>query len=77
MRTPLLTIASLAFLPALAGAQVTNIAPLGVAQQSSTILGGEADRAIDGNTSQAWGLASTTHRTEHRRVVGGGPGCRL
>lgn len=38
-----------------------NIAPLGIATQSSTGWGGEASRAIDGNTDGNYGSNSTTH----------------
>lgn len=39
----------------------TNIARRGVAAQSSTCWGGEASRAIDGNTNQQWGGNSIAH----------------
>ena len=39
----------------------TNVAPLGIATQSSTGSGGVASRANDGNTNQAWGGGSVAH----------------
>lgn len=38
-----------------------NIAPIGKARQSSTAFGGEANRAIDGNTSGLFGEGGQTH----------------
>ena len=38
-----------------------NLALLGTAEQSTTGFGGEASRAIDGNTSGVWGDASISH----------------
>lgn len=44
-----------------------NIAPTGKASQSSTAYGGEAQRAIDGNTSGAYGDGGQTHTAENTR----------
>ena len=41
-----------------------NVAPKGVATQSSTDHGGDARRAIDGNTNGDWGRGSITHTQE-------------
>lgn len=41
--------------------ELTNIAMLGTATQSSTGYGGLASRAIDGNTDGHWRAGSTTH----------------
>lgn len=45
-------------------AQVTNLAPSGVATQSTTGYGGVPGRAIDGDTDGAWGNSSVTHSTD-------------
>ena len=42
----------------------TNIALSGVATQSTTAFGGDASRAIDGNTSGIWGDRSVTHTND-------------
>ena len=41
--------------------QPLNVAPSGAATQSSTAWGGDAPRAIDGNTDGNWGGNSVTH----------------
>lgn len=41
-----------------------NVAPRGSATQSSTNWGGTADKALDGNTSGAWGGGAQTHTME-------------
>ncbi|MHC5057946.1 MAG: SUMF1/EgtB/PvdO family nonheme iron enzyme [Planctomycetota bacterium] len=41
-----------------------NVAPKGVATQCATDHGGDARRAIDGNTSGNWGRGSITHTPE-------------
>ena len=41
----------------------TNVALTGTASQSSTAYGGDAARAVDGNTSGNWGDNSVTHTT--------------
>ena len=41
----------------------TNVALTGTATQSSTAYGGDAARAVDGNTSGNWGDNSVTHTT--------------
>ena len=41
-----------------------NVAPTGKAEQSDTSNGGEAKRAIDGNTSGAWSSGTITHSIE-------------
>lgn len=38
-----------------------NVAPTAVASQSTTYLGADASRAIDGNTDGDWGVQSLTH----------------
>jgi alpha-L-fucosidase 2 len=43
------------------GENGTNVARTGNASQNSDSHGGEASRAIDGNTSGAWGQGSVTH----------------
>ena len=43
---------------------VTNIALSGTATQSTTAFGGDASRAIDGNTSGIWGQRSITHTND-------------
>jgi len=40
---------------------LVNIAPLGTATQATTVSGGVASRANDGNTSGVWGQGSVTH----------------
>ncbi len=42
-----------------------NIAPTGKASQSSTAFGGEAARALDGNTSGSFGDGGQTHTAEN------------
>ncbi|CAE7934421.1 unnamed protein product, partial [Symbiodinium sp. KB8] len=49
-----------------------NIAPLGTAYQQTTINGGDANRAIDGNTNGFYSADSVTH-TGSASVVADGP----
>ncbi len=42
-------------------AELVNVAPRGTATQSSTDFGGDASRAIDGDTNGAYGAGSVTH----------------
>ena len=44
----------------------SNIAPSGTADQSSTDHGGDASRAIDGNTSGWWSHGTVTHTTRYQ-----------
>lgn len=45
----------------------SNIGPTGKARQSSTGYGGEAQRAIDGNTNGAYGSGTQTHTNENEQ----------
>jgi hypothetical protein len=48
-----------------ANATLINVALDGVASQSSTSHNGQANRAIDGNTSGIWGDSSVTHTEDN------------
>ena len=50
---------------------LSNVAPTGTASQSSTGYGGDAARAIDGNTDGFWGGNSVTHTDD--LVASGSP----
>ena len=50
---------------------LSNVAPTGSASQSSTGYGGDATRAIDGNTDGFWGNNSVTHTDD--TVASGSP----
>ncbi|MBG6134373.1 alpha-L-fucosidase [Longispora fulva] len=49
---------------AYAGDQVTNLAYGRPATQSTTAWGGDAGRAVDGNTNGSWGAGSITHTSD-------------
>mgnify|MGYP000932539476 CR=1 FL=1 len=46
--------------------QVANIAPGKIVKQSSTVYGGVAIRAIDGNTNGTWNAGSVTHTGKYQ-----------